>query len=91
MVSDLFLFRLLVAVHHTAPSDYRGTKEMRMVISVYFADINEDNRWQVFWGKGMDPPYPRPNVRMQYLMRNAGRHWKAGTANQLPVRDQSYA
>ncbi|CAB9508732.1 Guanylate cyclase [Seminavis robusta] len=78
-------------VHHTAPSDYRGTDQMRMVISVYMADINEDNRWQVFWDEHMDPPYPRVRTRMRYLMRNAGRDWKAGTDNKLPVRDQSFA
>jgi hypothetical protein len=27
-----------------------------MVVSVYMADINEENRWNIFWSEEMDPP-----------------------------------
>lgn len=65
----------LDGIHGTAPCDYRGTGEMRVVASIYMGDFRDDNvdEYVDAWE---DPPYPRhPDLRDALTKRI---HWKKG-------------
>ena len=64
-------------MHGTAPCDYRGTGQIRMVFSVYMGEFTKDDiragivdEW-----RDMNPPYPRIKDRDAYLRANI--HWHA--------------
>jgi hypothetical protein len=61
------------AYHGTSAVDYRVNKEMRMVASIYVADIREDNVEAIM--KDYTQKYP-PENRPDILMNMAGIHWK---------------
>jgi SET domain len=63
-------------LHGTAPCDYRASREMRMVVSVYMvdADLPETKQAVLDQWVGADPPFPRPEDRSEFL--DTYKHWK---------------
>ena len=61
------------AYHGTASCDYRGTGKMRLVVSIYMADVNPDNYIE-FKDGIQDVPYPPDD---EWFLRRMGAHWKA--------------
>jgi len=66
---------LLVICLQTAPGDYRGTGEFRMVASIYMGDFTDEKMLDSYVAEWFDPPYPR-----RHNLRDALRwrlHWHA--------------
>lgn len=59
--------------HGTAPCDYRGTNEMRMVVSAYMADTSNRITKAAVLKDWEDPPFPRPSERTKFF--DTYKHW----------------
>ena len=62
------------AYHGTSACDYRNNKEMRMVASVYVADVNDENIENVM--NHYTQAYPPRDINL--LQSWKARHWKRG-------------
>ena len=71
------------AYHATSAADYRVNKEMRMVASIYVADITEDNIEALMSDYTQHyPPSDRPGI----LLDMAGIHWRPNDPSmKLPI------
>lgn len=68
------------AYHGTASCDYRGTGDMRLVVSVYFADVNPNNI-DLFWHDTVDVPYPSKDSFRGFFSSRIGSHWNANVSS----------
>ena len=70
--------------HATAECDYRHPDtagKMRMALSIYLADINEDNVESII--RHYTDPFPPQDPA--YLLNHRGRHWKKDGSAKLPT------
>ena len=68
-------------LHGTGECDYRDTPgEMRMALSIYLADTNENNVESIIG----DYTDPFPPAEPAYLLKNRGRHWKKDGSTRIP-------
>ena len=72
------------AMHGTEACDYREKKGMRLAATVYIADVNYNNAWDIT-SQTLTQIFPLPDAR--WLMTQAGRHWGDRTNSSL-VNDQ---
>lgn len=69
--------------HNTGNIDYRSTRGMLVMATIYVADINEDNVFSIL--KDFTDSFP-PNDE-QYFLKQRGRHWNKEGSAQLPSRN----
>lgn len=60
------------AMHGTEACDYRPTKGMRLAATVYIANVNYENVWDIT-SQTLTQIFPLPDAR--WLLTQAGRHW----------------
>ena len=61
------------AMHGTEACDYRATKGMRLAATVYIANVNYENAWDIT-SQTLTQIFPLPDAR--WLLTQAGRHWR---------------
>jgi len=61
-------------LHGTSPCDYRGTNQIRMVVSVYLVDSDNKPTRDKVLDEWEDPPFPRIDDRPGFL--DTHKHWK---------------
>jgi prolyl 4-hydroxylase len=68
------------AMHGTEACDYRAKRGMRMAATVYIADVNYNNAWDIT-SQTLTQIFPLPDTR--WLLTQAGRHWGDDNNNSL--------
>jgi hypothetical protein len=75
-----------LGLHGSAPCDYRDTKQMRIVISIYMADFMDEQLLDDVVEDWQNPPYPNDDVRRHIFMTN--QHWHATNRNKTLITPQ---